>query len=799
MVKPPQKVRRSSRLRDDTKNGTPEVSRMADSRNSTQRKQDEDDDAILTEARDRFDYCVDWESSFQKLYVDDVKFSNGDSDNGWQWPDNLRQSRAILQRPALTINKTQNHVALIVNDAKQNKAGIDVRPAGEESSYDAAQMYEGLIRNIEYSSGASAIYYDGLESAVEGGIGYWRVGTQFADEKSFDQVCVIEPVEDQMSVYLDPDIKLKSGLDAMYGFIFSGMPQSEYKRQYPGKPVPSGSALNENNMRDWFRDETVRIAEYWRVVLERDELIYVKQQGADPTYGYKSEMPPELLNRIKELEDEPVSLENEVKRRPVDRRRLEWYKIAGNAILDRKVGKDAPRGRYVPIVRIIGKQRIIEGKLERKGIVRGLKDPQRMYNYNSSGQVEYGALQTRSPWIGSVKAFMGHETQWNRANIDNKAFLTFNDWDEDGQRQIAAPIRPEAPGSSPAFLQGMEIAARELEMASGQGPSQFGKPQREISGKAIAESQVQGETITYNYNDNLALAIETTGVILLDMIPLYYDTKRVIQILDKDGTEMQVQLDPSLKTPYKKEQKPDAGGNLTPDQVQVYFNPMVGKYKVQARPGPAYSTQRTEAWNAFVQITTGNPEFIQEFGDLMFKSADFPLADKIAERYKRKLMNSAPWLLDDTAPNQIQQQLTKQVEQATQIIKTLMEQLDDKEKKLLLEVAKVSDQYRQTDIKEYGAHSERIKQVGNVVENLQDAGDTSGLQALIKQMVTEALADTTGMDKRAKIPGQPQIDEDSEEDFHEPRTPDGQNYYVKKGGQYYKINPAGMNGVVPNA
>lgn len=792
MAKSVQKTRRNSRsaaLRAGN-SGKPEVSRMADSRTDEEIEQDEDDDAILTEARDRFDYCVDWESSFQTQYVNDVKFANGDSDNGWQWPDIMRQERVLKGRPALTINKTQNHVALIVNDAKQNKAGIDIRPAGEESSYDAAQMYEGLIRNIEYASGASSIYYDSLESSVEGGIGYWRVGTQFADEKSFDQVCVIEPVEDQMAVYLDPDIKLKSGLDAMYGFIFSGMPKSEYKRQFPKRPVPTGSALNENNMRDWFRDDTVRIAEYYRVVLERDELIYIKM-GEKEEYGYKSEMPKALLDRIKEIEDEEVSLDNEVKRRPVDRRRLEWFKIAGNAILERRVGKDAPRGRYVPIVRLVGKQRIIDGKLERKGIVRALKDPQRMYNYNSSGQVEYGALQTKSPWIGAAKAFQGHETQWNRANTDNAAFLTYNHFDADTQQPIPAPIRPEAPGSSPAFLQGMEIAARELEMASGQGPAQFGKPQREISGKAIAESQLQGETITYNFNDNLALAIETTGVILLDMIPLYYDTKRVIQILDKDGTEMQVQLDPSLKEPYKKDQKPDASGNLTPDQVQIYFNPMVGKYKVQARPGPAYSTQRTEAWNAFVQITTGNPEFISEFGDLMFKSADFPLADKIAERYKRKLMNTAPWLLDDTAPNQIQQQLTKQVEQATQIIKTLMEQLDDKEKKLLVEVAKISDQYRQTDIKEYGAHSERIKQVGNVVENLQDAGDTSGLQALIKQMVTEALADTTGMDKRAPIPGQPQVDEDSEEDFSDPRTPDGQNYYVKRGGQYYKVDAQG--------
>src|SRR6185312_9647256 len=108
---------------------------MARSRKN--RVSDEERDAdkeILQEAKDRFKRCQDWESNFRRLYWNDVKFSLGDSDNGWQWPDDLRRDREVNKRPALTINKVRKHADLIINDARQNKASISIRPTGEESS-----------------------------------------------------------------------------------------------------------------------------------------------------------------------------------------------------------------------------------------------------------------------------------------------------------------------------------------------------------------------------------------------------------------------------------------------------------------------------------------------------------------------------------------------------------------------------------------------------------------------------------------------------------------------------------------
>jgi hypothetical protein len=69
-----------------------------------------DDDKILTEAKERFKRAQTWESNFRRLFVQDEKFAYGDTDNGWQWPDDIRRDREVNKRPALTIPIIQTHL-----------------------------------------------------------------------------------------------------------------------------------------------------------------------------------------------------------------------------------------------------------------------------------------------------------------------------------------------------------------------------------------------------------------------------------------------------------------------------------------------------------------------------------------------------------------------------------------------------------------------------------------------------------------------------------------------------------------
>lgn len=760
-----------------------------------------EDKDIIFEAYERFEYCNGWESNFRNLFVQDVKFANADPDNGWQWPDDLRQDRMINRRPALTINKTQNHVGLIVNDGRMNKAAIEIKPAGNESSFQAAQGLEALCRNIEYLSTATAIYDDMSQNQVEGGIGYGRVISIYPDPRSFDQELRIAPVDNHLNVYLDPDIKQKSGSDAKFGFLFEDITKEDYEREFdepaPVSTAPLGMGLGV----DWIKPNHVRVAEYYRIKIVKDELVFFRQ-GENESLFLRSEVPQGMKRALrlaeKAIKDGLAGVDAEVLTRPTEIKKLQWFKIGAHKILDRE---EYPT-QYIPVFRFVGRERIIDGKLERKGIVRTLKDAQRMYNYNASAEAEAAALATKTNWLVPLEAIAGNEKAWNNSNVENKAVLTFRHKDRDGDL-LPPPQRIDPAKEASAYMAGMEIANREFEMASGQGPAQFGKPTKERSGRAINETQRQGEILTFDFGDNASLGIQYVGMILLDWIPHCYKTKQVVQVLDKDGTERSIMIDPTAKTPYE-EQKDD-------DKVKAILNPNIGRYKVQAQAGPAYATQRQEAWNAFVQIITGAPELINEIGDLMFLSADFPMADEIALRIRRKIKQMAPWLLEDDAVNPQVQALQQQLQQAGQQLAELLQQLAEKEARLKdkseelgIKAAKTSDEYRRTDIQRYDAISKRITAATNAQLDLDRSGQRPELLALIQAVLQDVLS-TQGendFDKRQPVPVVNDLSQNPQEgddgsDFMEPRqAPDG-HHYIRRGGQHFRIDVGAMNNGQP--
>jgi hypothetical protein len=122
------------------------------------------DDKIVKEALKRFKRCATWEATARKRWIEDEKFVNGDSDNLFQWPDDTLTARGYGaastgdQRPCLTINKTRQHVLQIINDARQNRTHIKFRPTGNGATYEAAQVFDGMVRHIEYISNAQQAY-----------------------------------------------------------------------------------------------------------------------------------------------------------------------------------------------------------------------------------------------------------------------------------------------------------------------------------------------------------------------------------------------------------------------------------------------------------------------------------------------------------------------------------------------------------------------------------------------------------------------------------------------------------------
>lgn len=612
------------------------------------------DDRIVAEAKKRFRRCEDYEATARRRFKEDHQFCNADADNQYQWPNKIATERQVAARPTLTINKVRQHCLQITNDAKQNKPSVTVHPTSGGATYEAAQVFEGVIRHIEYVSNAEAAYDTATTFQVQCGIGYWRVVTDYANDDTFDQEIFIKRVKDPLSIYLDPDIQEMDGSDARFGFVFEDMPKDLFKLEYPDYDGIGMNRTAIGNNDGWMDEHHIRVAEYYRVSQKRDRLIaMLDPQTNEQTVLRESEIPAKLRPEI--LADEAT------KKRDILTPEIEWFKIAGDEIIDRKVGDDAYQGKYIPLVRVIGEETIIDGQLDRKGHTRAMIDPQRMVNYWSSAATEFVALQGKAPFVGAAEAIEGYETYWQTANTVNYSILPYNAKDEKGQL-IPPPQRSEPPTMAAAYVTGLQMAYDQLQMVSGQYAAKMGEQSNERSGKAIQERQRQGDNATYHYIDNLATAIRFTGKILIDLIPKIYDTPRVIRIMGEDGNENEVNLDPQARTAFVKTQAQQG------QAVKSIFNPTVGQYDIQSDVGPGYATKRQEAWNAFVQIVTQAPNLMPVVGDLMFKNADFPGSDEIAKRLKNMV---PPQALGEGVPPALQEaqgQIQKLMQQIAALV-----------------------------------------------------------------------------------------------------------------------------------
>lgn len=643
------------------------------------------DEKIISEAQKRFARCEDWEHDCRDLYIDDIKFANADSDNLYQWKQGVRTARGygtIDERPCLTINKVRQHCLQIINDAKQNKPSVKIKATGNGATYESAQIYEGVVRHIEYISNAQSAYDWATTTQVQGGIGYWRVVTDYVDDGSFDQEIFIRRIKDPMCVYLDPDIREVDGSDARFAFIFDDLSREEFNAAYPEyKDMATKDPLgNAGLVTSWLEKDHVRVAEYYRLTPKKDQLVkMVDPNGGQEIILRRSKIDKEIFKMIA---DDP-----QTKYRDIVENKVEHFLIVGDKVAE----KHEWAGKYIPVVRVIGEETIIEGELDRKGHTRAMKDPQRIYNYWSSSAVEMVALQSKTPYVGAMESFENLETYWDSANTVNHAWLPYNAYDDKGQL-LPAPKRQEAPMMASAYLQGMQVSSEEIRAVSGQYQSEMGMPSNEKSGVAIQQRQRQGDNATYHYIDNLALGIRFTGKILIDLIPKIYDTPRIIKIMAEDGVENEVTIDPKATEAYLEKQKE------TKDKIESIFNPNVGKYDVEADVGPAYATRRQEAFNAFTEIMRASPDLMKVAGDLMFKAADFPMADVLADRLKKMI---PPELLGD-APPPIVGQMQQQMQNMQGIIQQLTEALAE-------EKADKNLEGEQKKIDEYKALTDRIK------------------------------------------------------------------------------------------
>jgi hypothetical protein len=584
---------------------------------------------------------------------------------------------------------------------------VKVIPVDDNADVEVAEIFEGVIRHIEYISDADVAYDTACENQVTYGEGYIRILTKYCDDNSFDQDLYIGRIRNSFSVYMDPTIQDPCGSDAEWCFVTEDMTKAEYERQFPdAAPISSmmQQGVGDSSLSQWLTENTVRIAEYFYYEHTPTKL-NLYQGNMSAVEGSRDD------KELKALGLKPI------KSRMADVKKVKWLKTNGFEVLEEQDWA----GKFIPVIRVVGNEYEVDGRLYVSGLIRNAKDAQRMYNYWVSQEAEMLALAPKAPFIGYGGQFEGYEQQWKTANTTNWPYLEVNPDVTDGAGAVLPlPQRAQPPMASSGLLQAKAGASDDIKSSTGQYDSSLGATSNERSGRAILAREKQGDTGTYHYVDNLARAIRHCGRQLVDMIPKIYDTERIARIIGIDGEVKRAKINPSQPEPVKK--IVDEAGIV----IEKIYNPSVGKYDVCVSTGPSYMTKRQESLDAMSQLLQGNPQLWQVAGDLFVKNMDWPGAQEMAKRFAKTI---DPKLLSDGDEDPALQAAQQQLEAMGQELDQLHGMLQNVSKSMEAQDMAIKEQ--EANIKAYDAETKRISavQAGMTPEQIQDIvmGTVSGM------------------------------------------------------------------------
>nr|WMC99332.1 portal protein [Aminobacter aminovorans] len=678
---------------------------------------DSETDDLLREAREAFQRASDVENDNRQTALEDIRFARA----GEQWPADIVKQRQIDGRPCLTINKLPAFIRQVVNDARQNKPSIKVHPADSGADPETAEVINGLIRNIEYTSNADIAYDTATECAVTGGFGYIRVGLDYAFDDSFDMDIQIKRVSNPFSVYGDPNSTAADSSDWDTAFVVDRLSKSQFETQYKGKATVDWDSTAWTGLKgtDWLNDDGVLVAEWWQRE-EKDRIIVMTQDGM--VFGKDElENDPDLQTLLQagvlQIHGERTTKTHKVTQRI----------MSGADILE----TNDWMGRYIPIIPVYGDEFDIEGKRYFRSMIHNAIDSQRAFNYWRTAATELVALAPKVPYIGPQGAFDTDIDRWNTANTKSHPYLEY-----DGQ--VPPQRQPLDTGAAAGSLQEALNASDDMKAIIGIYDASLGARSNETSGRAIMARQREGDVSTFHFIDNKSRAIRHTGRILIDLIPKVYTGPRIVRIIGEDGSQAPKQINKEAPATDKK------GNPLKDEQgnpVMAMHDLTSGKYDLTVSTGPSFTTRREEAAMQMTEMIRAFPQAATIVGPELAKNLDWPGADEIAE--KMEAMTSG----------QIPPELQKAIEDGKQQIAKLTEENQSLKTDQSAEMAKIEAQKQLDMVKIQGQREiEMIK----IASDKEIAREKIAADYEIAQMKMRLSAQNAAEATKAKQESRPQ-------------------------------------------
>jgi len=544
-----------------------------------------------------------------------------------QWEDHVSAIADDNEKPKYTFDMTSPIIDQIAGAIEKADFDINIKPTGGEATKEKAQFIDGLVRNIETISNASTIYSQAGRNVATAGIDGWMLVAEEVDDMSFEQDILVKAIHNfDRRVWFDTGAQRQDKADSDWGHLLSQLPTNEYNETFPdgsGLSVSNGDTTTSDICRD---DDTITIGHLYYRKLTKRTLVQTK-------FGRVFIADDDL----KKVEDDLARMGDPIeKRRDIMDSRFMMRKYDGGKWLGEE--EETPFSN-IPLVVCYGNFKVIEGQIQYQGAVRKLKDPQRILNYSLSREIEEGALAPRSKIFMTEIQAAGHEDTLATLNTNMDAVQYYN---HDPEEAVPPPFVIGGAAINPGLRIISDGMQNIMSGISGIFEAGMGDNPNAQSGVAIEKLQSKGNNITSKYFTSLEISICYTAKLIVDAIPIVYDTNRQVRIMNEDGTF-------KMETIKEVVLDEETGEEVTLNDLSD------GKYDVTCKAGPSFDSRQSETVAAITELAQIAPETASLGLDVLLKNVSSPGTDKIADRARQQLLNQGLIPQDQLTPEEQQQ------------------------------------------------------------------------------------------------------------------------------------------------
>ena len=469
----------------------------------------------------------------------DMRFINV---TGGMWEDYLTEDFGD-NRVKLEMDLVSNPLQRFIGEWNQNRVGVEYKPDDAGTTKDDSNLLNGIYRSDFRQFSGKMSTDNAVDEAATCGFGAFKLSTVFENDE--------DPENDNMkiewrpkynayaTVFFDQAAKRIDKKDARWCTELEQFTHDSFLDQWPHEPPVSAHTPERFNFTsDDVSVDIVYIATRYEVIKKKITVFVYNDLKAGKVVSYEEKQHKEIKSELDK--DVKEGLKVFVRKRKMATQIVEKTVFSGDTILEptRRIA-----GKWIPVIPFYGYRSYVDGAEWYRGLVRKMKDGQRLFNTQISQLAENAASGGQEVPIFDPAQMENQFIQDAWADKNNKPYLLADSLVDPVSGAIIAhgPLaysKPAQLDASTANLVGL-IPQFMQDMAG--GPPQESQT-RDMSGKAIRALMKRENMSTQVINDNIANAIAWSGTVYQAIAAEIYTTKRMVKTISRDGTEGDAQL-----------------------------------------------------------------------------------------------------------------------------------------------------------------------------------------------------------------------------------------------------------------